>query len=123
MSRTAWVFAIVFAALVPVFGCNPPATAVNTAPFEERIAKLERDSRAIETARVAAVARVGELETRLKLETSRVVAVQSERDQLAATLKARVAQVEVVQTQLDGLKRGLKDLLGTMETASLPPRR
>ena len=123
MSRTAYVFAIILAGLVPVFGCNPPATAVNTAPFEERIAKLERDSRAVEAARVAAVARAGDLENRLKLETGRVAAVQHERDELAATLKVRVAHGEVVQTQLDGLKKGLKDLLGTMDTANLTTTR
>ena len=120
MSRSACVFAIILAGLAPVWGCAKPASVVSTAPFEERIAKLERDFRAVEVARDAAVARAADFESRLKAETSRAAAIQRERDELAANLKSRVAQTEVVQTQLDGLKKGLKDLLGTMENAGQP---
>ena len=120
MSRTACIFAIIFAGLASVWGCSQPAPVANTAPFEERIAKLERDFRAVELARDAAVARAADFETRLKLEAGRSAAVTRERDDLAANLKVRVAQGEVVQTQLDGLKKGLKDLLGTMESANAP---
>ena len=120
MSRTACVVAIIFAGLAPVWGCSKPASVVNAAPFEERIAKLERDFRAVEVARAAAVARADALESRLAAEASRSAAVTRERDDLAANLKLRVAQGEVVQTQLDGLKKGLKELLGTMENVNLP---
>ena len=120
MSRPACVLAIIFAGLASVWGCAKPASVVSTAPFEERIAKLERDFRAVEVARDAALARATDFESRLKAETSRAAVIQRERDELAANLKSRVAQTEVVQTQLDGLKKGLKDLLGTMETTGQP---
>ncbi len=120
MSRTACVVAILLAGLAPIWGCSKPTTVANAAPFEDRIAKLERDFRAVEIARDAAVTRAADLETRLTAEASLAAAVTRERDDLAANLKVRVAQGEIVQTQLDGLKRGLKDLLGTMETATGP---
>jgi len=121
MSRAALVVAIVLAGVIPIWGCNPtPPLASNTSTLEARIVKLERDSRAVEAARDAALARAADFETRLKAESARAAAIQRERDDLATNLKSRVAQTEVVQTQLDGLKKGLKDLLGTMDTTALP---
>ena len=121
MSRAACVFAIVLAGVVPIWGCSQSSPVAGTTALEARILKLERDFRTVEVARDAAVARATDYESRLKAEAARSAAIQRERDELAAALKTRVAQGEVVQTQLDGLKKGLKDLLGTMESATLPP--
>lgn len=121
MSRAACMLAIIFAGVVPIWGCSQSSPVASTTALEARILKLERDFRTVEAARDAAVARAADYESRLKAETARSATIQRERDDLVANLKTRVAQGEVVQTQLDGLKKGLKDLLGTMETATLPP--
>ena len=121
MSRAACVLAIIFAGVVPIWGCSQSSPVASTTALEARILKLERDFRTVEAARDAAVARAADSESRLKAETARSATIQRERDDLVANLKTRVAQGEVVQTQLDGLKKGLKDLLGTMETTTLPP--
>ncbi len=121
MSRAACVLAIIFAGVVPIWGCSQSSPVASTTALEARILKLERDFRTVEAARDAAAARASDYESRLKAETARSATIQRERDDLVANLKTRVAQGEVVQTQLDGLKKGLKDLLGTMETATLPP--
>jgi len=118
MARYWILIAIISVGLLPLWGCSPTSTASGDS-LEGRVAKLERDLKALEVARDTAMARAEVAEKKLAEQTNRTKSAERERDELQLTIKARQAEREVMATQFDGFKTKLRDLLGQMETAGL----
>lgn len=119
MARYVILIGIVTIGLLPLWGCGPASSTASGESLEARVAKLERDLKALETARDTAMARADVAEKRLKEQATRLKAVETERDELQQTLKSRQAEREAMTTQFDGFKTKLRDLLGQMETTGL----
>lgn len=121
MIRTKLLIGLMCAGLA-VLGCAKPSAPVVAAKpessdklkaLEARVAKLETDLHDATTARDAAVGK-------WKVEQSRAVALEKERDAVRQVLAVRTAEKDSLQVQFDGFRKNLKELLGQTETATRP---
>ncbi len=109
-------------------GCAKPAgpaapraeSADKAKSLESKIVKLEDEVRRLTAARDEAINRARTFEAKWKVEESRAIAIEKERDTTRQQLVARTAEKESLQVQFDGFRKNLKELLGQAETAARP---
>jgi len=118
MARTVIILAIFCVGLLPLWGCGPTTTASGET-LEARVAKLERDLKALEVARDTAMSRADTAEKKLAAQLIRTKTAERERDELLLTIKNRQSERDAMTTQFDGFKSKLRDLLGQMENTGL----
>ena len=125
MLRAVTILLIIFAGFISAWGCGqttPGAmSSSKLSSLEARVSKLEKDLKATETARDAALAKAADAERRFHSEEARSNCLEKERDSLQANLKARVTEKEQLQTQFDGFRKNLKELVVQMDSASALP--
>jgi DNA repair exonuclease SbcCD ATPase subunit len=122
-SRLLIVLAIAFLAL---WGCSKKSapsmsTSTSPSPLETRVAKLEEELKKVQESRELLVAEMAALRTRWQNEVTHTQTLTKERDTLKAELKVRTGEKETLQAQFDGFRKELRDLVGQMDAATLPP--
>ncbi len=125
MIRAVTILLVIFAGFISAWGCGQTTPGANSvsklSSLESRVSKLEKDLKATETARDAALAKALDAERRFRSEEARSNGLEKERDTLQANLKARVTEKDQLQTQFDGFRKNLKDLVVQMDSASATP--
>jgi chromosome segregation ATPase len=116
MSRIVWILTLIGLGLTPLWGCQPHAASAQ-AQLEARVAKLERDLRALEAARDHAMARADAAERQALEQTRRTQTAERQRDELQAQLKVNRGELEQLGQQFTSFQSRLRDLASEMETA------
>lgn len=122
MSRSWTISALIVAGFLAAWGCNQSPPAASLAPtqaktLETRVAKLEQDLKAMESARDAARAQANAADDRWKAEVARANTIEKERDELRLNFKSKSAERDMLHSKLEGIQKLLKDALGQSESA------
>ena len=119
MFRAKFLLPVLVMISAVIVGCSQRPTAAtggNDRTLETKVAKLEKDLKALQdeatTARVEAARQIADA-------AKQVADLGKERDELRTLLNARTGERDVVQTQYDTFRKELKELVGKMDAAAI----
>ena len=101
-----------------IVGCSQRPTAAtggNDRTLEIKVAKLEKDLKALQDEATKARAEAAQ---QIADAAKQVADLGKERDELRSLLKARTGERDVAQTQYDTFRKELKELVGKMDAAA-----
>ena len=119
MMRTSHAVAIMFVALVGVWGCS---RGPSVATLAERIQLLEAKCTRLESDFRAATAARDQLRVQLTQSEDQVARLQQvvkERDDLKVHLTLKTSERDQVTAQFDAFRRSIRELLGQADTTAL----
>ena len=118
MFRAKFLLPVLVMVSAVIVGCSQRPTAAtggNDRTLETKVAKLEKDLKALQdeatTARVEAARQIADA-------AKQVADLGKERDELMTLLTSRTGERDVVQTQYDTFRKELKELVGKMDAAA-----
>lgn len=123
LGKKALVVAIV--SLLGLWGCakgpsNGSAAAERIKFLEGKIGKLEKDFRAVASARDQIKNQLTTLEEQHNQLRQEVAQFQKERDALRVQVTARTGERDALQVQYDQFRKAIKEAIGQAEAAALP---
>ena len=118
MFRAKFLLPVLVVISAVIVGCSQRPTAAtggNDRTLETKVAKLEKDFKALQDeatkARAAAAQQIADA-------VKQVADLGKERDELKSLLTARTGERDVAQTQYDTFRKELKELVGKMDAAA-----
>jgi len=125
MFRAKFLLPVLVMVSAVIVGCSQRPTAAtggNDRTLETKVAKLEKDLKALQDeatkARAEAARQIADAAKQMADAAKQVADLGKERDELKTLLKARTGERDVVQTQYDTFRKELKELVGKMDAAA-----